>query len=420
MKFAQEQKKICVILENIQGYQMLENFHLYRRLRMSIRQLEEDQNKSRRYAFLKAWHNIKNLDSSSKDSFWSIASINGQPFDIPRTTPPQSDRVWGGYSQHLNVLFPTWYRCYLLHLEVALTACVDESEAHLVALHYWDETSAESLQNGLPQLLIQERVQIDDNGNTILNPLIGFTLPKSIPLAVSETHYAKPNGYTTKRYPYSGLVDAHDQFKDLEGTRVQNDYINKRFRDPITYLQENIKWYLNVGETKSIKAMYANCLAIESYNEFSNKLSAGENYTSIEETSDSMLLALGGKSIEGSQHGLIAGANGDIGAKGMAAFDPLFFLHMSNVDRIFWTWQGRHDKQTIGSPFTITSNSDDQGCKPKYGQGPTPTQQGDVELLMGTPLNPFHKSDGDGDVLTSNDCVHIEIQLNYTYTQGSG
>jgi len=39
---------------------------------------------------------------------------------------------------------------------------------------------------------------------------------------------------------------------------------------------------------------------------------------------------------------------------------------------------------------------------------------------MGTPLNPFHKSDGDGDVLTSNDCVHIEIQLNYTYTQGSG
>ena len=385
---------------------------------MSIRQLEEYQNKSRRYAFLKAWHNIKKLDSSNKDSFWSIASINGQPFNIPRTTPPKSDRVWGGYSQHLNVLFPTWYRCYLLHLEVALAKCVDESEAHLVALLYWDETSTESLENGLPQLLLQERVQIDDNGNTIPNPLLGFTLPEGIPLAVSETRYAKPDGYTTKRYPYSGLHDAHDLFMELEDTRVQNEYIDKRFRDPVTYLQENIKSYLTVGGTKSIKTMYTNCLTNKTYNEFSNMLSASENCPSIEEASDAMLLTLGGKTLDDSpQHGLVAGANGDIGAKEMAAFDPLFFLHMSNVDRLFWTWQLSHEKHTIMSPFTITSNSADQGLKPMYGQGPSPTQQGDVELSMATPLNPFGKFDGD--VLTSNDCVDIENQLKYTYTQGS-
>ena len=37
--------------------------------------------------------------------------------------------------------------------------------------------------------------------------------------------------------------------------------------------------------------------------------------------------------------GDIEGANGDMGDNETAAFDPIFFVHHSNIDRLFWVWQ---------------------------------------------------------------------------------
>jgi hypothetical protein len=60
---------------------------------------------------------------------------------------------WGGYCNHGNILFPTWHRVYLLKLEEALQSIAGCGD---VMLPYWDETSDDSLKNGIPWALTQK------------------------------------------------------------------------------------------------------------------------------------------------------------------------------------------------------------------------------------------------------------------------
>lgn len=46
--------------------------------------------------------------------------------------------------------------------------------------------------------------------------------------------------------------------------------------------------------------------------------------------------------IHGDYHSLIGGENGHMGHPSIAAFDPVFWLHHCNVDRIFAIWQALH------------------------------------------------------------------------------
>ncbi len=111
--------------------------------------------------------------------------------------------------------------------------------------------------------------------------------------------------------------------------------------------------------------------------------------------------------------GLLSGANGDMGQSDVASFDPIFFLHHCNVDRVFWIWQKIHDKTTS---FQITADEHDPGTNAD-NQGPSPDQEPGQSLGMTTPLVPFLK--GDGSWYTSYDVINIEKQLGYTYSSGS-
>ena len=167
--------------------------------------------------------------------------------------------------------------------------------------------------------------------------------------------------------------------------------------------------------TPSIKKMFENSLKTNSYNSFSNQQSAeltGE--ASLETASIQMLKAVGG----GTQYDLLAGANGDLSSNEMAAFDPMFFLIMANVDRFFWIWQNKFGRN---SSFTIdTSTPSDKGIKTKYGQGPSPNQSGEEILNNESKLFPCKVSVNQVDDFTKvKDVVDIENQLNYTYSNGS-
>ncbi|XP_066932682.1 uncharacterized protein [Clytia hemisphaerica] len=372
------------------------------RKRMAIRDLEEDKHRKRRYAFLKAFHVIKNLPPENEDSYWKIASFNGQPFTHPRTTPPESLKMWGADSQHQNVLFLPWYRAYLLHLEEALVRNAPE-DGDLVALHYWDETWKEIIKKGeppLPNLLVKEFVEIDDDGTTISNPLLGFTLPKAIPLSQATSKYVKPAGYTTCRYPYSGLRKPENPLQETFNAKIQNDYVNHNLpKSPTFYLQENITHALK----HSIHKSYKDCLEVEKYNKFSN-IQSGNH--SVELASIQMLQALGGTG----EFSLIAGSHGDLGSNEMAAFDPLFFLHMSNVDRVFWLWY-----EKWAHNVDMGMSKPDKGEQPKYGQGPSPNQTGNEVLTADTNLYPFKKA---GKYLNRNELMDIK-ELGYHYERGS-
>jgi len=119
--------------------------------------------------------------------------------------------------------------------------------------------------------------------------------------------------------------------------------------------------------------------------------------------------------------GILDGANGNMGANEVASFDPIFFLHHANIDRMFWVWQKKWHKTGREGDEKFIITNDDEGSKVnggKSGQGPTPGQKMGCDLTMDSELRPF-KDTKDIYFQTANGCVDIEGQLGYTYTIGS-
>eukprot|EP00112_Aurelia_sp_Birch-Aquarium-sp1_P001422 Seg1152.4 transcript_id=Seg1152.4/GoldUCD/mRNA.D3Y31 product=Tyrosinase protein_id=Seg1152.4/GoldUCD/D3Y31 len=373
-------------------------------VRLSLRQLVKDETK--RNAFLRAFKRITELPPDNPNSYWAIAGYHGEPF-AKRMVPGNPKEVWGGYCQHNNVLFPTWHRRYLLRLEQALqTVCED------VMLPYWDETSDEALQYGLPEILTADTLPID--GKFVKNPLKSFTFPEGICCGEGDLEYRKAKGYETVRYPFSGI---ESPAKDKAIAAKHNGEVLKSKTDTVKALNHNIiDWLFGTKKLPGIKDHYASCLDASTYNAFSNITSAKVSYeTALEEPHDSIHLAVGGYTSEGGQSfGKIQGANGDMGENETAAFDPVFFLHHCNVDRMFWIWQrrwGQTDSLDIEETDPV-----DPGTIPAKGQGPTPFQEPYQRLSMDTVLHPFQLPIGLP--ATSKDCVNIE-KLGYRYSPGS-
>ncbi len=400
------------------------------RVRQSVRALQEQYdsgNKKPLEDLVRAWLGIKKLPPMDPRSFFVLAGYHGEPFQyrkqVDALSPVDYYRYWGGYCHHGNVLFPTWHRVYMLKLEEALQSIVPG-----VMMPYWDQTSTDSLQGGIPSILTQEKFELD--GQVVDNPFRSFVLPEALSdfLDTDDQIYAKAAGYETVRYPLSGLVGT-------EAARKATEAHNAKFADPTTnakLLDDNIVAWLRGGNPTpadpdpsgtGILAQLQNCLHAPNYTVFSNTTSAGEwnntkpgtAVTSLELPHNDLHLAIGGFDAPGRripQSGQIADANGDMGEPNTAGMDPIFFFHHCNMDRMFWLWQkrnGQTDHLDIIDGFKGTSSSD--------LQGPTPGIPPDSDLDLTTPLNPFKKADGAA--YASRDCINIEKQIGYTYAPGS-
>lgn len=177
-----------------------------------------------------------------------------------------------------------------------------------------------------------------------------------------------------------------------------------------------------------------------------------EHY-SLEQPHDLIHLATGGfyqfvnplkpdDDMYGLGFGELMGANGDMGYNETAGFDPIFFAHHSNVDRIFWIWQKMHRQEDyltivddgLGNiklnneglpkdPGSLVSKEDnpniDKGLRPFTGQGADPLQNPFQKLTVDTPLYPFQINMYDAvRPATSRDCFNIN-KLGYDYSLGS-
>jgi len=395
------------------------------RVRRSLLELQaeyEQGNKKPLEDLMRAWKGVKELPPEDPRSFFMIGGFHGEPF---RGGGWGSSVYWGGYCNHGNVLFPTWHRVYLLKLEDALRSipgCGD------VTLPFWDETGPDSIANGIPWALTAESFVLD--GVSIPNPLRSFVLPKNIVDNINgdNPNYSKAKGYETVRYPLSGLVGTPD---DRTATAAHN----AQFPDPVQNVQilnDNIKNWLGsyvVVQGKVVPSntaqKYRDCLDAPNYTVFSNTSSAQQwNFdlpagaspvVSLESPHNQIHLAVGGCEIPGYNRSPIDGANGDMGENDTAGLDPIFFFHHCFVDRVFWLWQKRH-----GATRALELIDAYPGTNSVDAQGPTPGVGANTWLTLESPLTPFKLDDqGVERDYTSNDCVHIEEQLGYTYGPGS-
>jgi tyrosinase len=395
------------------------------RVRRSIQDLQDEFDKGNKKPLedvMRAWKGIKELPPDDPRSFFVLGGYHGEPF---RGAGWGNSQYWGGYCNHGNILFPTWHRVYLLKLEDALRSipgCQD------VTLPFWDETSDDSLNKGIPQALTQKDFVLD--GQTIPNPLRSFVFPKGIVDHLSpipDADYSKPKGYETVRYPLSGLVGTD---ADRAATAAHNAQF-PNYDTNVGLLNDNIRNWLNatvIVDGKPIggghvKDKYAACLDAPNYTVFSNTTSAaawlddtGARVVPIESPHNSVHLAVGGFDLKNIfDASPIDGANGDMGENDTAGLDPIFFFHHCFVDRVFWLWQKKNgftDKLDIVAQYPGTNSVDNQG--------PTPGTAANSWLTLDSPLDPFRLSKGAKErPYTSQDCINIETQLGYTYGPGS-
>ncbi|WP_020605360.1 tyrosinase family protein [Spirosoma spitsbergense] len=431
-------------------------------VRRSILELEHEYEKGINEDLAKvmtAWAYIKALPPDDPNSFFIIGGFHGEPFAGEGATNPQ---WWGGYCNHANVLFPTWHRAYLHRLEKALQTtpgCED------VMMPYWDETDTYSTTYGIPHSLTDQyftfRHTVPDclkaqhiwcAGKKIENPLASFTFPAAITDTIQGdfSDYSKPEGYKTVRYPLSGLVGSSDfQEQTAEHNSMFTDYNTN-----VAILNANILQWLNyqvyyvpdanfspsdkppVHTTAAgIAKAFADCLDAPNYNAFSNVQSAAhfnevnapeKQVVALEQPHNDIHLSVGGFNLPatvnqggpGSDFSQISDANADMGENDTAGLDPIFYFHHCNIDRVFWLWQQKHG---FTDHLEISADPNDPGNFNGYnggnGQGPANGQTENEMLRMDTALQPFRKANGD--FYTSADCVNIEKQLGYQYSEGS-
>jgi tyrosinase len=161
-------------------------------------------------ALMTAWKGIQDLEPDDPNSFFVIGGYHGEPLRGAGTTDGQI--WWGGYCEHGTVLFPTWHRAYLQRLEKALRS-IPGCES--VVQPFWDECDRWAREEGLPGVFTDPTYTFAD-GATIPNPLKSYTLPVAIDDLVTNevpgdtSVYSKPAGYSTVRYPLSGLMGPCD------------------------------------------------------------------------------------------------------------------------------------------------------------------------------------------------------------------
>ncbi|KAL0941713.1 uncharacterized protein CTRU02_204476 [Colletotrichum truncatum] len=313
-----------------------------------IRKDIEELSPEERDLVVRAFHHIKNLEPEDPNSFFTIAGYHGLPEPI--------------FCRHASVLFPTWHRAYLLRLENALRTAPGCAN---LALPYWNETSQRTLEQGLPKIFTDESYDFVD-GTSIPNPLFSYKMQQAVDGGSKGKDNAKPVGYNTVRYPYSGLVSADF----AEKTKIHNETVDSLGPGkPTALLNENVTRWLTFQRFENHKGeiIYAGeadnfkqCLDAPNYTVFSNVKSAeiynnlnkGSPHTptvvSLEHPHNSMHLAIGGFEVPSKEDtkNVFPFANGDMGENDTAAFDPVFYFHHCFIDYMFWKWQDIHNKTT--------------------------------------------------------------------------
>ena len=235
-----------------------------------------------------------------------------------------------GYDQDLchndSRIFLTWHRAYIYAFEKALNTAlkwkrgVEELE---LTLPYWDWTDFKTsthASNGIPKVLDDETYTNAD-GDTVDNPLA-----KATSLFRTENRGLTGDDAFTQRFP-TGL------------------------RDAISLLEDDVERYLTNP----------------SFTSFSDDFNFGAH--------GSVHVLVGGTGAASP----LPGSIGDMRSTVSASYDPIFWLHHSMVDKVWFDWQTLHPGVSVPQHVLDT---------PVYGGQP-----GSVYIDAATSLRYIYSSD---------------------------
>ncbi|KAL3487186.1 hypothetical protein BJX62DRAFT_246212 [Aspergillus germanicus] len=363
--------------------------------------------------FFMALDRFQKIDPADRDSYFQIAGIHGQP-NVPWDEPIDAAEAKGkGYCTHNNILFPVWHRAYLALYEQRLFEIMVQEivpgfpreergaweEAALSwRLPFWDwgVTSSVPDLSKYPTTVVPTS---DGKGEErILNPLFQFRMPNNKPMSTAGMdnfvdpwvddgdmlYYGECIG--TSRWPQEG--------DNASGSATWRHGVVNNYK-----VQDSLKkpgWLGDAPYGQPAEMVYRLLTVPMEYSSFATTAQLSNDQTVASDVNIEY--------IHNNVHGWVGGDyNGHMSQIPVATFDPLFWLHHCNIDRIFALWQGLNPDKWF-----------EEGQANDFFQEIIGLPEG-APISPETPLRPFHK-DTKGAVLTPND-VRWPYTLGYTYPE---
>ncbi|KAG8216331.1 common central domain of tyrosinase-domain-containing protein [Butyriboletus roseoflavus] len=384
-------------------------------------------------------HNMRNTENEDSpdyinkpNSWWQIGAIHGLPYNPWSGDPngpqnPDPNAAWEGYCYHGSALFPTWHRVLLLLVEQAVVneaiaiasqleaqnpTAKDENwlqSAKNLRFPFWDWTKLETANEGIPQLLQDPTIQIANPGGSntqVPNPLnhYRYTLKPGVAEGVEymgdwdRTYRWANNSERPTKEMYDQALKAFSVGTTLYlyGSEIQ--------LQPVSWLRGKVAGLFTYDLTLNDPSYGPNM-----WGYFSN---VGAKSAGVDPPMPTMP-----PSLEES-HNMVhldTGGNGSMSVNEYAGFDPIFFLHHCNVDRLYAFWEYLYPKYWI-----------EEGWKSKTGEiVPFVTTQGsfyqdaNAPVDHTTPLVPF-RTDSDASDYWTSDNTRSLLETNpvnkyYTY-----
>ncbi|KAL0948486.1 hypothetical protein HGRIS_011054 [Hohenbuehelia grisea] len=334
--------------------------------------------------------------------FADIAGIHGLPYERWPGDPNASARPvgrddWQGYCNHGSVLFPLWHRPYVMALEQTIgeaaqaiaedfaTNTPDEADkwrqaALELRLPYWDWTLPSTETEGLPQILKNPKLTLQMPGGKtqqIDNMLENYEFKGGLPDGFGTVVEQNPLAGTAARAFYGDWARTY-RWPDSKRTGVVQNYarLDQVLKSQYRGLLRKVTSLFSYPTTGAIKDNIPRI-----WDQFSNTqpASLGRTFpyvaTSVEDPHNLIHLIVGGI--------------GNMGDNSYAGFDPIFFLHHCNVDRILSLWEYVYPDYWLGMGYTTN------GRLTKFNQPfGTFAEPDNAPLDETTPLVPFRRADG--------------------------
>jgi tyrosinase len=325
--------------------------------------------------FIQAMERFQAAKEGGEESYYQISGIHGAPF-VAWDGVSRSGNG-GGYCTHASNLFGPWHRPYLALFEQSL---------HKHALAVANQYPAGQQRNAQLQLAAQLRMPYWDWAERRSGPI----LPSAV--TTPQIQVTRPNGASAT----IGNPLFQFSFHPLKPSDFQNQApfsvwtSTKRAatsQDRNAQSQNNqVEASLQAGMGSFRNRLYNLFTRQTTFNLFSNKGSGQTTGDNLESIHDFIHSTFGG--------------NSHMNFPQYAAFDPIFFLHHANIDRLLAMWQALYPNTYV-----------DPASQP----GGTYTIQSGSSQNANSPLTPFHSNTG-GSFHTANS-VRTTTAFGYTYPE---
>ncbi|KAI6108747.1 common central domain of tyrosinase-domain-containing protein [Pisolithus thermaeus] len=288
-------------------------------------------------------------------SYMEIAGIHGKPYREyagdrkmpeqkiadydpadPKDTLPIPSR-FGGYCNHGSVSFPTWHRPYVMLVEQAIGDVADRlaadierenpkevglwvPEARKLRFPYWDWAEERVIVEGFPPVIVDDTVEILLPGGrtaSVRNPLSYYSYQGGIPPDFENEETRSGTAYFSQ-WTRSFRHSPSDPNGSTDNEALQAAIIGERAEN----IRRQLGLLFNIPDGED---------PARTWDEFSNTVN--ESRSDLNQRNTGSL-----ESVHGLIHGAVGG-NGHMATPDYAAYDPFFFLHHSNVDRIIALWE---------------------------------------------------------------------------------